>query len=145
MLNTIQRWYLKWQYSSRKIHNFRTNCKMYLVINTFRYLWRKASLLSAMHKNNHLTWHWLCGIVILVNCRWKAIKQKVTVMYCGGSSILVEPSITSLLSLEVSLWQTRNYRQTIYYLQGKKANKLNYTYGTSNSLKCLPQIWWHRQ
>jgi hypothetical protein len=30
------------------------------------------------------------------------------VMYCGGSSKLVEPSTTSLLKLLVNLWQTRS-------------------------------------
>lgn len=32
----------------------------------------------------------------------------ITVMYCGGSSKLVEPSTTSLLKLLVNLWQTRS-------------------------------------
>lgn len=37
----------------------------------------------------------------------------VTVMYCGGSSKLVEPSTTSLLKLLVNLWQTRSCQKVM--------------------------------
>jgi hypothetical protein len=63
------------------------------------------------------------------------------VMYCGGSSKLVEPSTTSLLKLLVNLWQTRSCQKVMPMLTQALTKRNIYSIHLRSDLfECIPRI-----